>query len=272
MATNERASIEEIRQQYDYWRERATYDDTAFPQMMVRALAELIDRRAADAPTSKKDDLGPYELEIGLSRDEREVIINHPEMTPTPGGRGGHIVFSPQQARDLAARLIDKANACVGERARLVTLAAFIWNQVALADRPPPGCIQLNNEEATRCAEALEALVPRAITTVGGLERFPSLMDAPRLDTAPELDRCKHCGHEAAYTDGAPRGQNDNFTLGVECSNTSCGIRTPEHYKDRASAAVAWNRTATAPPSDGPRFWLYDRELKRFTHTDGTPG
>jgi len=39
---------------------------------------------------------------------------------------------------------------------RLMVLARFIRNQVSLADRPPPGCIQLNNNEALLCAEALE--------------------------------------------------------------------------------------------------------------------
>lgn len=41
-----------------------------------------------------------------------------------------------------------------------VTLARFIRNQVALADRPPPGCIQLNNDEALVCASALEQWQP----------------------------------------------------------------------------------------------------------------
>lgn len=39
---------------------------------------------------------------------------------------------------------------------RMGVLARFIRNQVSLADRPPPGCIQLNNDEASLCAEALE--------------------------------------------------------------------------------------------------------------------
>lgn len=43
---------------------------------------------------------------------------------------------------------------------RMQILARFIRNQVSLADRPPPGCIQLNNEEATVCAIALERLAP----------------------------------------------------------------------------------------------------------------
>jgi hypothetical protein len=39
---------------------------------------------------------------------------------------------------------------------RMAVLARFIRNQISLADRPPPGCIQLNNDEAAVCAEALE--------------------------------------------------------------------------------------------------------------------
>lgn len=41
---------------------------------------------------------------------------------------------------------------------RLKVLARFIRNQASLADRPPPGCIQLNNDEALLCADALEHL------------------------------------------------------------------------------------------------------------------
>ena len=60
----------------------------------------------------------PNCLEVGLSTDETEVIINHPELTPSPDGRGGYLVFSPQQARDLANLLLRKARECkptVGE-------------------------------------------------------------------------------------------------------------------------------------------------------------
>lgn len=45
---------------------------------------------------------------------------------------------------------------------RLQILARFIRNQVALADRPPPGCIQLNNDEALLCAEAIERVIKPA--------------------------------------------------------------------------------------------------------------
>lgn len=51
-------------------------------------------------------------LEVGLSMDERDVIINHPELTPNPDGHGGHIVFSPEQARSLAHLLLQKASEC----------------------------------------------------------------------------------------------------------------------------------------------------------------
>lgn len=64
----------------------------------------------------KAKELGQYELEVGLSSDERDVVVNHPEMIPSPGGRGGHIVFTPTQARDFATLMLKKASECVGER------------------------------------------------------------------------------------------------------------------------------------------------------------
>ena len=42
---------------------------------------------------------------------------------------------------------------------RLTTLAAFLRSQVALAERPPVGRVELNNEEATLCAEVLERFI-----------------------------------------------------------------------------------------------------------------
>lgn len=85
------------------------------------------------------------------------------------------------------------------------------------------------------------------VATVGGLEMFPVggktlHLDQPRPGV---LKDCKHCGHPAAFYNGPKRGASDNFTVGVQCTNTSCGIRTPEHYRDEESAAVAWNRTPT---------------------------
>ena len=50
-------------------------------------------------------------LEVGLTPDEREVVINHPDLQPDSRGIG-HIVFSPAQARDLARLLMRKANEC----------------------------------------------------------------------------------------------------------------------------------------------------------------
>lgn len=51
-------------------------------------------------------------LEVGISADEREIIVNHPEMIPSPDGRGGHIVFSPQQALDFAETMLRKIAEC----------------------------------------------------------------------------------------------------------------------------------------------------------------
>jgi hypothetical protein len=46
-------------------------------------------------------------LEVGLTPDEREIVINHPAAS-----REGHIVFSPAQARHLAKLLLRKADEC----------------------------------------------------------------------------------------------------------------------------------------------------------------
>ena len=50
-------------------------------------------------------------LEVGLTPDGREVVINHPDLQPDANGCG-HIVFSPQQARWLAKLLMRKADEC----------------------------------------------------------------------------------------------------------------------------------------------------------------
>jgi hypothetical protein len=51
-------------------------------------------------------------LMVGLTPDEREVIINHPDLQPDANGVG-HIVFSPAQARHLARLLLRKADECL---------------------------------------------------------------------------------------------------------------------------------------------------------------
>jgi hypothetical protein len=51
-------------------------------------------------------------LEIGLTPDGREVIINHPDLLPDANGVG-HIVFSPAQARNLARLLLRNADLCL---------------------------------------------------------------------------------------------------------------------------------------------------------------
>ena len=46
-------------------------------------------------------------LEVGLD-DHNEVVINHSDLKPDKNGVG-HIVFSPSQARNLAALLLKHA-------------------------------------------------------------------------------------------------------------------------------------------------------------------
>lgn len=49
------------------------------------------------------------ELIVAMSEDGQNVVINHPDLEPDAEGCG-HIVFSPDQARNLAGLLFRKAN------------------------------------------------------------------------------------------------------------------------------------------------------------------
>lgn len=73
------------------------------------------------------------------------------------------------------------------------------------------------------------------ITTVAGIERHP-LLQSGLLDTSDLLMNCPFCGHVSGFRDGVKP------YLRAECSNTSCGVATPFHYKTREDAATAWNR------------------------------
>lgn len=105
----------------------------------------------------------------------------------------------------------------------------------------PRGCLALLEERRARSQSVEPAR--RQLDTVAGLEMH-AILHPHHLDTSPDLLPCPFCGHEGAFTDGHKRGVSDNYTVAAACSNTSCGVRTPEHYKDRASATVAWNRRA----------------------------
>lgn len=61
--------------------------------------------------------MGPEKyLEVGLTPDEREIIVNVPmpynDIEETIRRHGHHIVFSPDQARSLARLLVRKADEC----------------------------------------------------------------------------------------------------------------------------------------------------------------
>jgi len=51
-------------------------------------------------------------LEVGITPDEREVIINHPVDPQSIADGCGWITFSPAQARSLAKLLLSKADLC----------------------------------------------------------------------------------------------------------------------------------------------------------------
>jgi hypothetical protein len=96
---------------------------------------------------------------------------------------------------------------------RLSILARFIRNQVSLADRPPPGCIQLNNDEAQLCAEALErctiettvqpppmpepAVLISKIVTRYSLERDSYEVANGDLEESPQGEWVRWSDHEA---------------------------------------------------------------------------
>ncbi len=94
------------------------------------------------------------------------------------------------------------------------------------------------------------------VTKVAGLEMH-AVFHPHEIDTAPDmLKDCPFCGATAGFTDGNRRGLpmkgGDAYTVAAGCSNTSCGIRTPEHYKTREDAAYAWNRRPGDPPKRTP--------------------
>jgi hypothetical protein len=49
-------------------------------------------------------------LEVGFTPDMRHVMVNHPFMVQDE--RGGHIVFTPAEARALGNLLLRKADEC----------------------------------------------------------------------------------------------------------------------------------------------------------------
>jgi hypothetical protein len=86
----------------------------------------------------------------------------------------------------------------------------------------------------------------RKITTVGGIEMFPTQMGRPGImDTSPDLLACPFCGHQAGYRGPVHLQAGFNTSdewIRAECSNTSCGVATPYHYRTREAARDAWNR------------------------------
>lgn len=50
-------------------------------------------------------------LYVGLSFDECEVVINHPQLLTDKDGNG-YLTFSPDQARNLGKLLLLKASQC----------------------------------------------------------------------------------------------------------------------------------------------------------------
>jgi len=77
-------------------------------------------------------------LEVGVN-DRHEVVINHPQLETDENG-AGYLVFSPDQARNLARLLNNKADEAEGVYTLPETCA---WCGVVLmggATQHKPGC------------------------------------------------------------------------------------------------------------------------------------
>lgn len=81
-------------------------------------------------------------------------------------------------------------------------------------------------------------MTERQLDTVAGIEHFSSKPSG--IDTSADLHECPFCGHGAGYYESGHAG--DRFPIGVVCTNTSCGVKTPQHYQSRELADAAWNR------------------------------
>lgn len=71
-------------------------------------------------------------LEVGLSTDGKEVVVNHPDLQPDENGVG-HIVFSPSEARHLAMLLLAKADECSDREPQPVDIVRHLFE---LSDNP----------------------------------------------------------------------------------------------------------------------------------------
>ena len=71
-------------------------------------------------------------LEVGLSADGKEVVINHPDLQPDAQGVG-HIVFSPREARNLALMLLRKADETIAGEPQPVDIVRHLFE---LSDNP----------------------------------------------------------------------------------------------------------------------------------------
>jgi Restriction alleviation protein Lar len=77
------------------------------------------------------------------------------------------------------------------------------------------------------------------ITTVGGIEMYNH---HERLELDGLLRHCPFCGYEAGYDTTDLIANAPGKWIRVECTNSSCGVATPFHYRTRESAREGWNR------------------------------
>jgi len=143
---------------------------------------------------------------------------------------------------------------------RLQILARFIRNQVSLADRPPPGCIQLNNDEALLCAEALE----RSLVETSG--------DAQRDIAALRLMLAGAYSGSNLYTDDGEL-QDGSCLPVIDFARDSVG-EIDRKIQERGRRKLAESRDETSgDATDAARYrWLRDCTYVEAYWIDGAGG
>lgn len=135
---------------------------------------------------------------------------------------------------------LDRLRAAAEPTVTLRKLAEAVLQEKGEDTYPGPSSTLIELAEAA-LAQADEPSA-RQLDTVTGIECMGYMGRHPSgLDTDDGLNRCPFCGHVAAFREAEKVG-HDQYTVSVECTNTSCSVRTPQHYANRATAMEAWNR------------------------------
>lgn len=154
----------------------AGYDHAIIPSF--REDKEALDMHGIGLQIEEQRPIAEGYLEVG--RDERgQVVVNHPDLKPDANGVG-HIVFSPEQARNFAALLLKHAGSEPPAEAE------------ADAETDPEQFAELAHEIAVTNSIAL--LGSNSIGVVDEGVEWWDLGDFEDGDLEPELSYLEKCG------------------------------------------------------------------------------